>query len=80
MEYGKRYFLFVSSSFLYSDPDWIRIQMGSADRYLDWESGSGSRQAKIVPKTKEKMKKFNVCSVLCWAGGFSWSVNVLFVV
>ncbi len=37
----------------------------------------GSRQAKIVPK-KEKIKKFHVWRVICWAGGFSWSMKVLF--
>jgi len=27
---------------------------------------------------KEKRKKFDVRRVLCWAGGFSWSLNIFF--
>jgi hypothetical protein len=44
----------------------------------DRESGSGSRQAKTVPPKKEKLKKFHVGRVLCWARGFSWSLNILY--
>jgi len=39
-----------------SNSDWISISVGSPDR----ESGSGSRQAQIVPPKKEKIKKFHV--------------------
>jgi hypothetical protein len=31
-------------------------------------------EAKSVP---QKMKKFNFSRVLCWAGGFIWSLNAL---
>ncbi len=47
---------------------WILIGSG-----FKWISGSGSKQAKIVPP---KRKKFHVWRVLCWPAGFSsWSLN-----
>jgi hypothetical protein len=41
------------------------------------QSGSGSKQAKLVLKKREKMKKYHVGSVVFWAGVFSWSLDVL---
>jgi hypothetical protein len=51
--------------------DLVPDSNGSAD--ADREPGSRSRQA---PK-KGKDEKISCLRVLCWAGGFSWSLNVL---